>query len=52
MGGEARSPYVGSWEQILTDIEATRKMGADELFVDPQGEAPEVYLRVMERLKP
>jgi probable F420-dependent oxidoreductase len=48
---EERFPYVGSWDQILSDIEETRRIGADELFVDPQGTSPEHYLEVMERLK-
>jgi probable F420-dependent oxidoreductase len=45
-----RFPYVGSWEQVLSDIEETRRIGADELFIDPQGETPDGYLRVMERV--
>jgi probable F420-dependent oxidoreductase len=49
---EQRYPYMGSWEQILSDIEDTRRIGADELFADPQGQSPEGYLSVMERLKP
>ena len=48
---EERWPYVGSWEQILSDIEETREMGADELFVDPQDQSPEGFLSVLERLK-
>ncbi|HXV63210.1 MAG TPA: TIGR03619 family F420-dependent LLM class oxidoreductase [Vicinamibacteria bacterium] len=47
-----RFPYVGSWDQILSDIEETRRLGADELFVDPQGGSPETFLEVMERLRP
>ncbi len=49
---DERFPYVGSWEQVLSDIEETRKIGADELFIDPQDETPEGFLRVMERVKP
>lgn len=49
---DERFPYVGSWDQILSDIEETRRLGADELFVDPQGGSPEHFLEVMERLKP
>ncbi len=49
---DERFPYVGSWEQVISDIEETRRIGADELFIDPQGETPEGFLSVMERLKP
>lgn len=49
--GDDRFPYAGSWDQILSDIEETRRIGADELFVDPPGGSPEQYLKVMERLK-
>jgi hypothetical protein len=48
---DERYPYVGSWEQVLADIEETRQVGADELFIDPQGTAPEEFLSVMERLR-
>jgi alkanesulfonate monooxygenase SsuD/methylene tetrahydromethanopterin reductase-like flavin-dependent oxidoreductase (luciferase family) len=48
---DERFPYVGSWEQIISDIEETRRIGADELIIDPQGEAPEAFVSVMERLK-
>jgi len=48
---DERFPYVGSWEQVLSDIEETRRIGADELFIDPQGETPEGFLIVMERAK-
>lgn len=49
---DERFPYVGSWEQVLSDIEETRKIGADELIIDPQDETPDGFLRVMERVKP
>jgi probable F420-dependent oxidoreductase len=49
---DERFPYIGSWEQVLSDIEETRRIGADELFIDPQDETPEGFLRVMERVKP
>ncbi len=45
-----RYPFVGSWEQVVADIKATRDCGADELFVEPQGETPEEFIRVMERV--
>ena len=48
---EERFPFVGSWEQVLADIEETRGMGADELFLDPQGTGPEEFLGLMERVK-
>lgn len=37
--------------RFVSDIEETRKMRADELFADPQGEAPEFFLSVMECMK-
>jgi probable F420-dependent oxidoreductase len=46
-----RYPFVGSWEQVVSDIRATRDSGADELFVEPQGECPEEFIRVMERVR-
>ena len=46
-----RYPFVGSWEQVLADIKATRDIGADELFVEPQGESPEEFIHVMERVR-
>src|SRR5438067_2273735 len=48
---EERYPFVGSWEQVLADIEETRQAGADELFIDPQGTPPDEFLRVMERIR-
>jgi len=46
-----RFPFVGSWEQILGDIEETRQVGADELFLDPQGTSPDEFLTLMPRFR-
>ena len=48
---DQRYPFVGSWEQVVSDIMATQESGADELFVEPQGESPEEFIRVMERVR-
>jgi alkanesulfonate monooxygenase SsuD/methylene tetrahydromethanopterin reductase-like flavin-dependent oxidoreductase (luciferase family) len=48
---EERYPFVGSWEQILSDIEETRRVGADELFVEPQGASPQEFISLMERVR-
>lgn len=48
---DERFPYVGSWEQLLADIEETRQVGAVELFIDPQDAIPEEFLGLMERFK-
>ncbi len=52
--GDQRRPFYGSLEEIKSDIQATRDIGADELFIDPGLEdvtPVEVYLEVMEQLK-
>jgi alkanesulfonate monooxygenase SsuD/methylene tetrahydromethanopterin reductase-like flavin-dependent oxidoreductase (luciferase family) len=48
---EERYPFVGSWEQILSDIEETRRVGADELFIDPIGASPQEIVSLMERVR-
>ena len=48
---EERFPFVGSWDQVMSDVEETRKVGADELILDPQGEAPEEFVSFMERAR-
>ena len=49
--GDQRQPFYGSLDEIKSDIQATRDIGADELFIDPQGTAADVYLEVMEQMK-
>ena len=52
--GDQRRPFYRSLEEIKSNIQATRDIGADELFFDPglEGITPvEVYLEVMEQLK-
>jgi len=44
----------GSLDEIKSDIQATRDIGADELFIDPGLSgitSVEVYLEVMEQMK-
>jgi probable F420-dependent oxidoreductase len=48
---DERFPFVGSWEQVMEDVEGTRAAGADELFLDPQGTSPDEFLKVMERVR-
>ncbi len=49
--GDQRQLFYGSLDEIKSDIRATRDIGADELFIDPQGESAEVYLEAMEQFK-
>ena len=49
--GGQRQPFHGSLDEIKSDIQATRDIGADELFIDPQGASAEGYLDVMEQFK-
>jgi len=52
--GDQRQQFYGSLEEIKTDIQATRAIGADELFVDPGLSgvtSVEVYMELMEQLK-
>ena len=49
--GDQRQPFYGSLDEIKSDIQATRDIGADELFIDPQGASAEVYLEIMEQFK-
>ena len=52
--GDQRQPFYGSLDEIKSDIQATRDIGADELFIDPglDGVTPvEVYLEVLEQFK-
>ena len=52
--GDQRQPFYGSLDEIKSDIQATRDIGADELFIDPGLSgitSVEVYLEVMEQMK-
>ncbi len=54
--GDQRQHFYGSLDEIKSDIQATRDIGADELFIDPQGASvegasAEEYLEVMEQMK-
>ncbi len=52
--GDQRQPFYGSLDEIKSDIQATRDIGADELFFDPGLSgvtSVEVYLEVMEQMK-
>jgi probable F420-dependent oxidoreductase len=46
-----RGAFMGSWDQVVSDINATEAAGADELFVDPIGGSPEEYISLMERVR-
>jgi probable F420-dependent oxidoreductase len=48
---EERGSFVGSWDQILTDIKETELAGADELLIEPQGDTPEEFISLMERVR-
>jgi hypothetical protein len=48
---EERGSFVGSWDQILTDIKETEVAGADELLIEPQGDSPEEFISLMERVR-
>ena len=48
---EERGSFVGSWDQILADIKATELAGADELFIEPQGDSPEEFISLMEQVR-
>jgi hypothetical protein len=53
--GDDRFIYYGTREQIKADIDATRALGADEMFFDPTfsplGETVEGYLAELEEMK-
>ena len=52
--GNQRPPFYGSLDEIKSDIQATRDIGADELFVDPVASgvaSVEDYMEVMEQMK-
>ena len=52
--GDQRQPFYGSLDEIKSDIQATKDIGADELFIDPGLSgvtSVEVYLEVMEQFK-
>ena len=52
--GDQRQPFYGSLDEIKSDIQATRDIGADELFIDPGLSgvtSVEEYLEVMEQMK-
>ena len=52
--GNQRPPFYGSLDEIRSDIQATRDIGADELFVDPVASgvaSVEDYREVMEQMK-
>ena len=52
--GDQRELFHGSLEEIKSDIQATREIGADELFIDPSSSGVatvEGYLELMEQMK-
>jgi len=52
--GNQRPPFYGSLDEIKSDIQATKDIGADELFVDPVASgvaSVEDYMEVMEQMK-
>jgi len=52
--GNQRPPFYGSLDEIRSDIQATKDIGADELFIDPVGSgvaSVEDYMEVMEQMK-
>ncbi len=52
--GGQRELFHGSLEEIKSDIQATREIGADELFIDPSSAGVatvEGYLELMEQLR-
>ena len=52
--GDQRQPFYGSLDEVISDIQATRDIGADELFIDPGASgvaSVEEYLEVMEQMK-
>jgi len=52
--GDQREVFHGLLDEIKSDIQATRDIGADELFIDPGSSGvatAEEYLEVMEQLK-
>ncbi len=55
VGGEGRFPFVGSLDEIRSDVEAMRDLGVDELIFDvtlsADGATVEGYLRRMEQLR-
>lgn len=55
MPEDQRFPYMGSLEQIKADYDATKELGAHEIFFDPafsaQGATLDGYLKAMEQIK-
>lgn len=48
---DERFPFVGSFDQVLADIETAEQQGTDTLILDPQGAPPSEYLALMTRIR-
>ncbi len=52
--GNQRPPFYGSLDEIRSDIQATKDIGADEIFIDPVASgvaSVEDYMEIMEQMK-